>query len=86
MNALNKINTGVTETAYIVLDRETSDFQEVDSTIGRALEADLETITLVDPKDPYTLLKDATADVKEELATVLDYRKSIKVILAGWSF
>lgn len=86
MTALNKINTGVTETAYIVLDRESSDFQEVNSTIGRALEAHLETITLVDPKDPYTLLKDAPVDVKEELATVLDYRKSIKVILAGWSF
>ncbi len=32
--------------AYIVLDKESGDFQEVDATIGRALIADLDTVTV----------------------------------------
>lgn len=84
---LNKIKIPpYSETVYVVLDRFTGDFQQVDSTIGHALEANLATIKFTRGaiKASVNRVNDANDEARIEIARFLR-RTNVTVILAGFS-
>ena len=82
---LNKITiTRSTYSTYVILDRETGDFQQVDPNIGHSLKADLESVKLRKNKDTADSLQDACDKAKEAINHALGFT-NVTVLFAGFS-